>query len=130
MRQGHAKTNRPAVILHVKGIARESEHFGELIHDLGNVIERICELFRVRPVAMSEARIIWCDEVILIRKAGEERLEHSRRRRKSVQQEKDRRLFRSGFSIKDGEPIYLDRAIRGRIFHRAFFPFGLDWQFK
>src|SRR6266853_4482257 len=98
-----------------------------MIHDLGIVIKRVGEFFRVGPIALPEARVIWRDKVILIRKPGEERLEHSRRRRKSVQQEKDRRLFRSGFSIKDGEPIYLYRAIRGRVFHRAFFSFRLDW---
>src|SRR5437899_12745158 len=101
-----------------------------MIHDLGIVIERVGEFFRVRPVAMSEARIIWCDEVILIRKPGEERLEHSRRRRKSVQQEKRRRVFRSGFSIKDGEPIYLDRAIKSWVFHGRFLSFGLGEQLK
>src|SRR5437868_8035510 len=103
MGQGHAKTNRAAVILHVKGIARESERFGKMIHDLGDVIEGICELFRVRPIAVPEARVIRRDKMILIRKPGEEWLEHSRRRRKSVQQEKDRRLFRSGFSIRSEE---------------------------
>lgn len=58
MRQGHAKANRPAVVLHVKGVAREPERFGEVIHDLGDMIERIGEFFRVRPVAVSEARVI------------------------------------------------------------------------
>src|SRR6476659_9329854 len=127
MSQGHAKTNRAAVILHVKGIAGEAERFGEVTHNLGVVIEGIREFFRVRPVALSEARVIWRDKMILIRKPGKERLKHSRCRGKSVEQEKRRRLFRTGFSIKDGEPIYLDRAIRGRVFHRAFLSFGLDW---
>ena len=45
MSQGHAKTNGAAVILHVKRVARESERFGEVIHDLGVVIERIREFF-------------------------------------------------------------------------------------
>ena len=70
MSQGHAKTNRAAVILHVKGIARESECFGKMIHDLGIVIERVGEFLRVRPVAMSEARIIWRDKSDTYPKAG------------------------------------------------------------
>ena len=77
MSQGHAKADGTAVVLHVKGIARASKRFGKVIHDLGDVIEGICELFRVRPVAMSEARIICRDKVLLIRKPGEERLKHS-----------------------------------------------------
>src|SRR5205814_4552054 len=55
---------------------------------------------------------------------GEERLEHSRRRRESVQQEKRRRVFRTGLSIKDGEPIYLYRPIKNRVFHGTFLSFG------
>ena len=78
MRQHHAKTNGAAVILHVKRVVREPERLGEVIHDLGDVIERIREFFRVRPVAVSEARIIGRDKVIAIGKPGEERLEHSR----------------------------------------------------
>ena len=56
-------------------------------HDLGVVIERIRELFRVRPVAVAEARVIGRDQVIAIGEPGEERLEHSRGRGESVQQE-------------------------------------------
>ena len=43
MGQCHAKAHGAAVILHVKCVARESESFGELIHDLGAVIEGIRE---------------------------------------------------------------------------------------
>jgi hypothetical protein len=78
MGQGHAKTHGAAVVLHVQRVAREPEPLGEMIHDLGVVIERIREVFRVRPVAMSEAAVIGRDKVIPIRQPGEERLEHSR----------------------------------------------------
>src|SRR5438552_13944423 len=82
MRSGWAKAMRkptgPAVILHVKRVAREPERFGEVIHDLGIVIERIREFFRVRPVAVSKAGVIGRDKVIAIGKPGEERLEHPR----------------------------------------------------
>src|SRR5882724_2680614 len=76
--QGHSKTNRAPVILHVKRVAREPERFGKMIHDVGIVIERICEFFRVRPVAVSEGRVIRRDKVVAIGKPGEERLEHPR----------------------------------------------------
>ena len=45
MGQGHAKTHGAAVILHVQRVAREPERFGEVVHDLGVVIERIRECF-------------------------------------------------------------------------------------
>jgi hypothetical protein len=75
--QGHAKTHRATVILHVKRVAREPERFGEVIYDLGVVIERIREFPGVRPVAMSEARVIGRDEVVGIREPRQKRLEHS-----------------------------------------------------
>src|ERR1017187_2572005 len=62
------KTHRAAVILHVKRVAREPERFGEMIHDVGEVIERIREFVQVWPVAVSEAWIIGRDKVIGIRK--------------------------------------------------------------
>ncbi len=76
--QGHAKPHGAAVILHIQRVAREPERFGEVLHDLGIVIERIRKGFRVRPVAVSEARVIGRDQVIAIGKPGEERLEHPR----------------------------------------------------
>ena len=63
MGQGHAKTHKAAVILHVKRVAREPERFGEVMHDPGIVIERIRDLFRVRPVAMSEVEL-FTDEIL------------------------------------------------------------------
>src|SRR5207253_8428918 len=104
MSQRHSKTNRAAVILHVKSKTREPERFGEVIHDLGDVIERIREFLRIRPVAVSEAWVIRRNQVIATGKPREERLELPRRTCKSVQQEKHRPVFRAGLSIKDGEP--------------------------
>ena len=49
-----------------------------IVHDVGQLIERIGELFRVRPVTVSEARVIGRDKMIAIGKPGEERLKHSR----------------------------------------------------
>src|SRR5882724_13212582 len=100
VRQCHAKTNRSAVILHVKSKTREPQRFGEVIHDFGDAIERIREFFRIRPITVSEARIIGRDKVKAIGKPGEERLEHPRRRRKSVEQEYRWPGFWPGFSVK------------------------------
>ncbi len=79
MGQGHAKTHRAAIILHVQGVAREPERLGEVRHDLGEVIERIRECLRIWPIAVPEAAwVIGRDKVIAIGEPGEERLEHAR----------------------------------------------------
>ena len=77
--QDHAKTHRPTIILHVERVAREPKRLSEMIHDLCVVIERVRECLRIRPVAVSEARIIGSDQMIAIRQSEEERLEHARR---------------------------------------------------
>jgi hypothetical protein len=78
MRQRHAEANRAAVILHVEGVARNSQCLSEVIHDLGDVIESVGELFRIRPIAVAEARIIGRDQMIVIREPRQQRLKHSR----------------------------------------------------
>ena len=65
----HAKTHGVAVILYVTRVARKPQRFGEVIHDLGKMIERMREFSRVRPVAVSKDRVIGRDK-------GEDRLEY------------------------------------------------------
>ena len=47
-----------------------------------------------------------------------------------MQQEKRRRVFGTGLSVKDGELIYLYRAIKSRVFHGTFLSLGLGQQLK
>ena len=101
MGQGHTETHGAAVILHVKRVAREPQRFGEMIHDLRYVVERVGEFLWVRPVAVSEPWIVGRDQVIAIRKPGEERLKHSRRRGQSVEQQEGWRVLRSRFPIEN-----------------------------
>src|SRR5580704_1357080 len=101
MAHDHSKTNGAAVILHVKRVAREPKSFAEVIHGFGDAIKRVCEFFRVRPVTVPETGIIGRDKVIVIGKLGEERLEHPRGRRESMQQEKRGRIYRPGLSVKN-----------------------------
>jgi hypothetical protein len=117
-----------AVVLHVKRVPREPQSFGEVIHGFGDVIERVREVFRVWPVTVSEAGVIRRDEVIVIGQLGEERLEHPRGRRESVQQQKRRRVFRAGLSVKDREPIDLYVAIKDWVLHGALLSLGLRSQ--
>ena len=101
VRKGHAKTHGAAVILHVKRVTREPERFGEVIHDLGDVIEGVREFLRVRPVAVSEARVIRSNQVIVVCEPGQQGLEHSRRGGQAVEQENGWRILRSRFPIKN-----------------------------
>ena len=120
MREDHAKTDGAAVVLHIQVVAGETEGFGEVIHDFGDVVERVGELFRVGPVAMAEAGVIGRDKAIAIGKSGEERLEHAGGRGKAVEEEKRRGIFRTGFSVKDREAIYLCGAKDSWVGHGMF----------
>jgi hypothetical protein len=102
MGQRHAKADRTAVILQVERVTREPERFGEAIHDRGEMVERVGECLRVRPVAVAESRIIGRDQMIAVSEPAKERLEHARRRGKSVQKEKRRRFFGAGLPVEDG----------------------------
>src|ERR1700682_327207 len=117
--KGHAETDRSAVIVHVKRVTREPERISEVIHDLGDVIERVSEFFRIRPIAVSETRVIGRNEMITIAKPGEQRLKLSRGRGYSVQQQKRWRVFWACFAIEDRQSINLHCAIKSRMFHRT-----------
>ena len=73
--QCHAKANRPTVVLHIQRVVRQAHRLREIVDHGRDVVERIIEQLRVRPVAVSEARVIGRDKVITIGKPGEERLE-------------------------------------------------------
>jgi hypothetical protein len=77
MGEDHAEADGPAVVLHIKMVARQTESFGEVGHDFGDMVEGIGEFFRVGPSAVAEAGIVGRDQMIAIRKAGEERFEHA-----------------------------------------------------
>src|SRR5712671_1859895 len=69
--QRHPKAHGAAIVLHVERIARKPECFGEALHDLGAVVERIGEFFWIRPVAVSETGVVRRDKMIAIRKPCE-----------------------------------------------------------
>src|SRR6185437_9400123 len=100
--------------------AREAECLGEMVHDLGVIVEGVCEFLRVRPVAMPETGIIRRDQAIPVREPCEERLEHPRRRRKSMQQEKRWGILRSSLSIENRQAVDLQGAIESGVVHRTF----------
>src|ERR1700730_14220906 len=130
MRENNTKTNRSAVVLHIKVEVRNPQRFGEMIHHLSDVIKCVSEFFRVRPIAMSEARVIRRDKVVAIGKPREERLEHPRRRGKAVQQQNRRGVFWSSLAIKNREAIHLNRAVGSVMFHVMLLSFILAQQRK
>src|SRR5438552_14488022 len=120
MTQGHTKTYRAAVVLHVERVARQRDCFGEAIHDFSEAIERIGKLCRVRPVAVSKAEVVGRDKVVAIGKPRKQRLIHSRGRWQSMNQKNRGGIFRPRLSIEDGESIDLYCAIKNVRAHRPF----------
>src|SRR3954465_9653345 len=66
---------------------------------------------------MAEPRVVRSDEVIPAGEAGEQRLEHPRRRGQTVQEKERRGVLLPCLSIEDRESIHLDRAILRRMPH-------------
>src|SRR5262245_41917565 len=76
--QYHAKANPPTVVLHIERAVRQTHRLREIVDHGSDVIERVIEPLRVRPVAVPKPRIIGRDKMITIGKPHEERFEHSR----------------------------------------------------
>jgi hypothetical protein len=47
-----------------------------------------------------------------------------------MQQNQYRRVFGPGFSVKDGDPVYLYRAIKSGMFHGTFLSHNPDGQIE
>src|SRR4051812_43677258 len=75
VREDHPETNGAAIIVQVKRVTRQPERFREMIHGLGDVIERIGIVFWIGPVALSEAGIVGGHEMKAIGQTGEKRFE-------------------------------------------------------
>jgi hypothetical protein len=58
MRQSEPEAYRSAIVLQLQRVALKMKRLREAFHNLGDVIERIGELLRRRPVAVSESRIV------------------------------------------------------------------------
>jgi hypothetical protein len=56
--------DRPAIVLQVQHIARHPKRLGKASHNLDQVIECIGKFFRVRPIAVTELRVIGRDKVV------------------------------------------------------------------
>jgi hypothetical protein len=64
------QTDRSTKILHIEGIALETDRLEEMVDHVGDVIERVRERLRARRGAVSEAGVIRCHEMKSI---GEQR---------------------------------------------------------
>lgn len=71
MRHDHAKADWPAVVLHVECVPGQREAFSKMRYDLGDMIERIREISRAWPAAVSEAGVVRGDEVKVLGKPGQ-----------------------------------------------------------
>ena len=111
-RQAHA--DRTAIIIVVQHIAVQSELLGEIIDDLGQMIEGVMKPGCGRRIAFAEAWIIRRNEMIAVGQQRDQRREHPRGGI-TVQQQDGRRVFRPGLPIEDLQAVDLHRVVgRGR----------------
>ncbi len=112
MRQGHAKTDWAAVVLHEERVTIEMQLLRKVLHDLRQMIESVSEALGIRPGRMPKAGIVRRDQVILSGQLGlEQRLIHPGRRWQPVQEQNRRSIFRPGLSIEDIEITDADSVI-------------------
>jgi hypothetical protein len=114
MRQHHAESDGPAVVLEVERVARQTQGLREAHHHLGDAIERVGEVLRVRRIAVAKAGVVRRDEVELPAESRQERLVHARRRREAVQEQERRRAGAPGLAIEDRQAIHGDAAVGDR----------------
>ena len=123
--QRHAKTNRAAVVLHVERVMRQSQRLREIVHYGRDVVESVIELLRIRPVAMSEARIIRRDQMDICLQAASAAAETSATMMEDRAEEESWERLSARFPVEDGESIYLDRAIEHLLLHSLVLLLGL-----
>ena len=71
---------------------------------------------------MAISREIWGNDMIVVRKQGNQISEHMRRGRKAVQEQNRGSIWRTGFAIEDFQPLQAKRAIENGRCNR--FDFG------
>src|SRR5215469_4331774 len=74
-----------------------------------------------RRRALAISREVWGNDMIFIRKHGNQIAEHMRRRRKAVQEQNGGSIAGTGFATEDFQPLHVKRAIengrRNRVRH-------------
>ena len=99
--EAHGRT----VILDVDGVLLQAQRLRELFDDVGKAVERVRERCNVGRVAATKARVIRCDQVVLVSQFGEEVAKHERGRGKAVQQKQGGLIRRPGFAVEDTEAV-------------------------
>ena len=108
---GEPVTDRGAVILHVQGVARQPDLFGELLDHVSQVVEGVGEPVPRRHRALAEPGVVRRDDVVLLRQCRDQIAEHVRTGRKAVQQENRGRVASPSLPVKDVEAVYLDGSV-------------------
>src|SRR5207244_13234172 len=58
----HPQSDRPAVIMEEKAISAQFQRVSEVLHQLSQIVERVAELFRVRPGRVAKAWVVWGEQ--------------------------------------------------------------------
>src|SRR6516164_9680400 len=97
MRQEHAETDRPAIVMKVEGAFADFELIEQVIHRRRQMIKCVRIGRWWWSLALTEPRKVWCHQMITGGKQGNERIELARGGRKPVQQHDRWRILRAGF---------------------------------
>ena len=102
------EADRSAIVEDVDGELGQTEHLGEAVDDVGDVLERVAELVTGRLLGHAEAGQIRGDDMIVLGEFGDQVAEHVARAREAVQQQHGRAARIAGFAVEQLEAIDID----------------------
>ena len=105
MPNGEAKAHRRAIVEDVDRETRETDHLGEAVDDLRNILERVSEGAARRHVGLAKRRQIGSNEVKPVRELRDEFAEHVAGGWKAVQQKDRWRVLRPGLAVENADAV-------------------------
>ena len=105
MPNGEAEAHRRAIVEDVDRETSETDHLGEAIDDVCDILECVSEGAARRHVGLSKRRQIWSNEVKPVRELRDEIAEHMAGGRKAVQQEDRWRVLRPGLAVENADAV-------------------------
>ncbi len=120
MPNGETEPHRRAVVEDVDREARETDHLGEAIDDVCDILERVSESIARRHVGLAKRREVGSNEVKPVRELRDELAEHVAGSRKAVQQEDRWRFLRPGLAVENADAVDIHLLVRDHAQERSF----------
>src|SRR5882724_253505 len=105
MSSSEAEAYRRTIVEHVAREARETDHLGEAINDVRDILEGVSEGTARRHVGLPKRRQIGSNEMKLVRELRDEIAEHVAGGRKAVQQKDRWGVFWPGLAVENADAI-------------------------